>query len=169
MSDLVQVPWLAIRPVGNVTHSVQLQLEKSRPPDSLLDVPCSGFPTSVMGETRRRPREAPGHLLNLPPFLLLSPVLPACLGTFLGPDPQAPPPVCLGSHVARHDSFREHQGLPIRQDSPSSARVKPAVALVLRPAAGAGSVDTWPTPAEPGWGLLDQSCVHAPLLSPLCL
>lgn len=49
MSDLVQVPWLAIRPVGNVTHSVQLQLEKSRPPDSLLDVPCSGFPTSVIG------------------------------------------------------------------------------------------------------------------------
>lgn len=25
-------------------------------------------------------------------------------GTFLEPDPQAPPPVCLGSHVDRHDS-----------------------------------------------------------------
>ena len=125
VSDLVQVPWLAIRPVGNVTRGVQLQLEKSRPPDSLLDVPCSGFPTSVIGGDAVDPGRLLGVFSTSLPFsfsvLSCQPVSERSLDPTLRhhlPSAWAPMwPVTT--------ALREHQGFPLRQDGPGNVRVSP--------------------------------------------
>ena len=133
VSDLAQESRLAVRPLGTVTHSVRLQLEKSRPPDSLLDAPCSGFPTLVIGGGSRASSQpaslSPSHILSCQPVS----------GAFLGPDPLAPPPSCLASHWTITAALREYPGLPLRQDGPSGTRGEPAVALALMPAAAAGT------------------------------